>query len=38
MGVAPVVPAHKIKEIIMQPELVEMMKKVDAELEEKKRQ
>jgi hypothetical protein len=32
MGISPVVPAHKIKEIIMQPELTTMMKVVDAEM------
>lgn len=32
MGIAPVVPASKIKEIIMQPELVELMTKVDGEM------
>jgi hypothetical protein len=35
MGIAPVVPAHKIKEVIMQPDLVEMMKKIDAEMRAK---
>jgi len=29
MGISPVVPARKIKEIIMQPALVELMEKVD---------
>jgi hypothetical protein len=28
MGVAPVVPAHKIKEIILQPELLQKMKTI----------
>ncbi|MGB8771758.1 MAG: hypothetical protein WCC92_19245 [Candidatus Korobacteraceae bacterium] len=32
MGIAPVVPASKIKEVIMQPELVELMAKIDAEM------
>jgi hypothetical protein len=32
MGVAPIVPAHKIREIILQPELVELMKKIDDEM------
>ena len=32
MGIAPIVPAHRIKEIIMQKELLDMMKKVDAEI------
>ena len=30
MGIAPIVPAYKIKEILLQPEIVNMMKKVDA--------
>lgn len=37
MGIAPIVPAHKIKEILLQPELVDMMKKADAEIAAKKR-
>lgn len=32
MGVAPVVPSQKIKEVILQPELMKMMKKVDEEM------
>lgn len=35
MGIAPVVPAQKIKEVIMQPALVEMMKKIDDEMRTK---
>jgi len=35
MGVSPIVPAHKIKEIILQAELIEMMKKVDDEMRAK---
>ncbi len=35
MGIAPIVPAHKIKEIILQPELVEMMKRIDDEMRAK---
>lgn len=38
MGIAPVVPAVKIKEIILQPELLEMMKNVDAEIATERRQ
>jgi hypothetical protein len=37
MGIAPIVPAEKIKEIILQPELVESMKHVDAEIAAEKR-
>jgi hypothetical protein len=36
MGIAPVVPAHKIREIILQPEIVEIMKNIDAEMAAKK--
>jgi hypothetical protein len=32
MGVAPIVPAHKIKEIILQPEMMKIMKEIDAEM------
>lgn len=35
MGIAPVVPAAKIKEVIMQPALVEMMKKINDEMRAK---
>ena len=35
MGISPIVPAHKIREIILQPELVEMMKKVNDEMRTK---
>ncbi|MGA8735807.1 MAG: hypothetical protein WB558_17955 [Terriglobales bacterium] len=35
MGVAPIVPAHKIREIILQPELVDLMKKIDDEMSAK---
>ena len=35
MGIAPVVPAHKIKEIILQPELVDMMKRINDEMKAK---
>jgi|CZLA01.1.fsa_nt_gi hypothetical protein len=35
MGIAPVVPAHKIKEIIFQPELETMMKRVNDEMRAK---
>jgi hypothetical protein len=35
MGISPVVPAHKIKEIIMQPELLKLMKDVDEEMRAK---
>ena len=37
MGIAPVVPAHKIKEIILQQEIMDMMKEVDAGLATEKR-
>jgi len=37
MGIAPVVPASKIKEIILQQELVDLMKRVDAEISMEKR-
>ena len=36
MGIAPVVPAHKIKEIITQPELTNMIKALHEELVAKK--
>ena len=32
MGIAPMVPAHKIKEILTQPELLDMVKKVNEEM------
>lgn len=35
MGISLVVPAHKIREIILQPELVELMKKIDDEMSAK---
>jgi hypothetical protein len=35
MGISPVVPAHKIKEIIMQTDLMEMMKQVDEDMSAK---
>jgi len=35
MGVAPIVPARKIKEIICQPELVKIMDNVNAEMKAK---
>jgi hypothetical protein len=37
MGIAPVVPAVKIREVIMQPALVEMMNKVNADMRTKNR-
>jgi hypothetical protein len=35
MGIAPIVPANKMREVIMQPALVEMMKKIDDEMRAK---
>jgi hypothetical protein len=35
MGIAPIVPAHKIREIILQPGLVEIMNKIDTEMKAK---
>jgi hypothetical protein len=32
MGISPMVPAHKIREILMQPELIEMVKKVNEQM------
>jgi hypothetical protein len=36
MGISPMVPAHKIKEILMQPELLDMVKKVNEEMAAKR--
>jgi len=35
MGIAPIVPAHKIREIILQPEVVDLMDKVNKEMRSK---
>jgi hypothetical protein len=37
MGIAPIVPAQKIKEILLQPKLVEFMKKIDKKIREENR-